>query len=1037
MAQRKYVLGLDLGVSSIGWSLIERGPDGTPAGIIDVGSHLFEAGVQGNVEDGKDESRAVARREARLMRRQIWRRARRKRKTLRALQRLGMIPAGATDTGEEIDTLLKGLDAQLRGTWETDGNHVEAQMLPYLLRAAATSKPLKTEEVGRALYHLAQRRGFESNRKAPRRDEDDGVVAKGISELESKMQAAGCSTLGSYLATLDPTETRIRGRWTARDMYKKEFSSIWDTQAEHHAAMTDDAKTVVYKAIFDQRPLRSQKHLVGKCELVPGDRRAPVALRISQRFRLLQKVNDLVIEELDGRSRPLKREERDKLIDALQTQGDVSFTKIRSKSLLGLPRGTTFNFEDGGEKRLVGNRVDARLGKMFGNRWDELNERERDLVVEDVLTFEKTDAIERRGRKRWGLDAEQAKAFGEVQLEEGYAAHSVRALCTLVMRMEEGTPYATARKEEFPGSFEATEPVDHLPPVLDAVEELRNPTVERALTELRKVINAIIRRHGKPDRIHIELARDLKRSRKLRKRQSSDNRARQNAREKAKERIVRELGEQEPRRSAVEKVLLADECGWVCPYTGKQICMQTLLGRNPQFDVEHIWPYSRSLDNTFLNKTLCYHEENRSRKRNRTPFEAYSQIPEEWDEMLVRIRSFKSDAARIKMERFRAEEIPDGFTERHLAETRYISVLAAEYVALLFGGLVDSSGKRRVQISTGGLTSHLRREWHLEGMLGGEGKNRDDHRHHAIDALVVGIASVKNVQDVMKAAAQAEASERGRLHAPIDLPWDGFVENVGEVLDGIHVSYRQERRVSGPLHAESLYSNEIQAGGAVERRIRKELHKLSVSEVQRISDNAVRAAVAAKLAELGGPPSKAFADPSNHPRLKTRDGREVPIHKVRIQARVNPRKIGAGDGVRFVGSTKGSNHHTVIWAKLDKDGKEIGWEDEPVTLFEAYERVRRGEPVVCRDGGEGRVFKFSLAANEFVELDSEDGGRMVYRLLSISDGDMEVRMHRDCRIRKELRAAKELERVSGNALLKRNARKIHVSHLGEIKDAGG
>ena len=131
--------------------------------------------------------------------------------------------------------------------------------------------------------------------------------------------------------------------------------------------------------------------------------------------------------------------------------------------------------------------------------------------------------------------------------------------------------------------------------------------------------NAIVRQYGKPTQIHVELARDLKKSKKQREAISENNRRNEKARAEAASKIIKDAGIKEPKPEDKRKFLLAEECRWQCPYTGKSISMAALFGPEPQFDIEHIIPFSLSMDNSFLNLTLCDVAENRSVKGNRTP----------------------------------------------------------------------------------------------------------------------------------------------------------------------------------------------------------------------------------------------------------------------------------------------------------------------------------------------------------------------------------------------------------------------------------
>ena len=644
ISHEKYALGLDIGVASIGWADLDLNNDGRPASIRQSGVHLFDAGIDPGKSDaetallqGREKSKATPRRDARAMRRQTWRRARRKQKVLRTLMTLGLLPEAPVRTPAQIDAYLKQLDRDLAAR-QPATSHVEAQTMPYRLRASAAVRPVERQEFGRALYHLAQRRGFLSNRKsAARADENQSEMQQSIGALAQAVAAHTPPTLGAFLASLDPDDDRIRARWTARSMYAEEFERIWSVQAPAHE-LTDLQRARLFDTIFFQRPLKDQSHLIGRCSLIEGHKRCPIGERVAQRFRVFQQVNHLRVVLDDLTERPLTTQERDALASKLLTEGDLTLHKARKAA--GLPASSTLSIERGGEKRLVGHRTDAKLRTIFGaDRWDPMSEADKDAVVHALRSFRDHDALRRHGLRRWALDREAADNFAETTLEEGHSAHCREALERLVVRMErDGLSYSEARKDEFPDSFAASEPMDTLPPLGEWEKDLRNPSVARALTELRKVVNAVVRRWGKPERVHLELARDLKSGRGRREQQSRRMRDREREREQAATAIASNLGIQNPKRWMIEKWLLAEECGWICPYTGRHFGARELLGHDSQYDVEHIWPMSQSLDNSYMNKTICYHEENRNRKKGRSPASAYS--ADELAPMLERIRAF-------------------------------------------------------------------------------------------------------------------------------------------------------------------------------------------------------------------------------------------------------------------------------------------------------------------------------------------------------------------------------------------------------------
>ncbi len=1095
--RQSYVLGLDIGVASIGWAVV----DPSTARVIRAGVHLFEAGVDGGKQNpetamasGREQSRATPRRDARQQRRQTWRRAYRKRVLLKALIRRGLLPAPERrlDSPQDIDSYLKAIDAGLRHAWEAKQNadHRLRQLLPYRLRAEALRTRLEAHEVGRALYHLAQRRGFLSNRKTDKDDAGDenkntGKVKTGISELETLMKAAGADTLGQYFAALDPSDSaalRIRGRWTARSMYEHEFARIWEQQSKHHPSlMTAEARTEIHRAIFFQRPLKSQAHLIGRCSLVPAKRRAPIADRLAQRFRMLQKVNDLEImpcvqielEDFDRETGEVRmnpktgkpRVKKQWVPDPAQTQrrltpeereaaivrfsrGDATFNQLRQSG--AAPRESRFNFEREGETGLPGLRTDAKLRAVFGERWDGFSEDDKNAAVEDCLSFERADAMEKRGREHWGLSAESARAFARVRLEEGHASLSRAAIRRLLPGLESGVRYATIREKVFPESSKPIVPVGQLPPLDDAFDAPVSPAVSRALSEMRGVVNAIIRRYGKPAHVRIELARDLKKGRKRREAISKQMAARRKLREDAAYRLLKQYPDfgsrpEDVRPGDVLKVLLADECGWLCPYTGRSFGWEDVFGAHPTIDIEHVWPFKRSLDDSYLNKTLCCVRENREVKQHRMPSEAYS--PDRLAEILQRVARFKGDAAREKLDRFRAEAIPPDFTNRHLSETRYISRKAAEYIALLYGGFSDEESTRRVHVPSGGLTGWLRREWAMDAILSDRNeKERSDHRHHAIDAIIIAHTTPTTIKRLQESAAKADEMGSRRRFAGVQAPFD--LADTKRAVQAIIVSHRQNKKARGKFHKDTVYSKPLpSAGGKTRHRIRKELHKLNESEIGAIVDRRVREVVRAAFEERkragARTPAQAFGEPQHRPTLPHGER----IRRVRLYTSAQPQLLGVARRDRKArGEAKQrrvdlqANHHTVIMAKLGKDGTEKAWVDEPVTLCEAMDRVRQrpARPLVSHEVPDGCRFKFSLAANDFIEMDTPDGqGRAIYRVLNVSKNDMEVVSHQDARTQKTRISEKQRERVRGSSLHSRHARKVHITYLGEVKNAGG
>lgn len=492
-------------------------------------------------------------------------------------------------------------------------------------------------------------------------------------------------------------------------------------------------------------------------------------------------------------------------------------------------------------------------------------------------------------------------------------------------------------------------------------------------------------------------------------------------------------------------------CNRQCPYTGKMISRDDLFGDTPQFDVEHIIPFSRCLDDSFLNKTLCYHEFNRSEKGNRTPYEAVGHDEEAWNQMITRVQQFRGDAARAKLDRFLAQDLKsfDDFATQKLNDTRYASRMAAQYLSWLYG----NEARSRIQVSTGQITAYLRDAWRLNSILGdGGAKERGDHRHHAVDAVAIALTSrsiVKRMSDSAQRRMEAKGRSRGWWN-DLPMPWDSFFEDVKTKVAGIVVSHRVSRRVKGELHNDTVYSPPRKDENGKEYvATRKPLtDKFKPDAVEKIVDPAVREAVREWLELHGNDPKKAFGDPANHPRLTIkhgpRAGQTVPIHKVRLKEYRSVEPIGQKPHERYIWAR--NNSHIEIFGVLNNDGEITKWKGRVVSRLEAYRRLKNKKPVVDHDGGTGTKFLFSLTQGDVIQVDMKDGsGETTRRLyiikgLTIQGGGMLQCLYiSDARIKKDIPQKWTTEEpvrfywrpyISG--LLDVRCEKVSLSPLGEV-----
>jgi len=944
------------------------------------------------------------------------------------LQRQGFLPPGPPDHRDPSWKAVLAMD-------------------PYELRGRALETRLEPWEFGRVMYHLAHRRGFAGSGRGAD-DSETGVIQEQIEKTAREMQKVNARTLGEFLAQLDPRERRRRGWHTAREWYRTEFEAIVQAQQRMGLNLDPDWVKRLRRAIFFQRPLRTSPRAVGRCGLVPGRLRAAWGLLEAQRFRYLQKLNDLRVLLPDGQVRPLTPQERELVRGELERSERLTFDRLRRllsscdpSESVGVPStgkagncdedpgarstsdfsrqkaGLAFNLECGGQDCLPGNTTAARIRSAIGQKWDQASEDVRRAMVELLLGVKDRKLRARLAlrRKEWALSDLEAERLAQVNLEPGRCRFSSAALRRLVPHLEAGCALTEAIAREFP-EHEARFRTEADPPPETPVT---NPLVRRALAETRRVVNAIVRTWGLPGRIHIELARELRKPLRRLRELLRRNEERQRQRKHAIKYLI-EKGIQDPRPDQIEKFLLWVECKQICPYTGQSISDVDLFGPLPRFDVEHIIPWSRCLDDSFANKTLCEVDHNRNRKRNRMPTEVYSQ--DELSQILRRVRAFQGPYRFEKLRRFQMTEA-DLTTETGWL-LRGDQLQATAHAARLAGRLLGrwypaEERLSRIQITNGAVTSWLRVAWGLNQLLGvADEKNRSDHRHHLVDATVIALTTAATVKALTEAARR---SARPRRFVDMPVP-PGLVDSLRQQLETVIVSHRVDRRVQGPLHEETFYGR-IQTPPTGESRtvVRKRIDALSATEAQRIVDPRVRELVAQVC--NGRAPKEVFRDPSLIPEVPF-GSRKVRIRHVRIWVSENPISLKDGDP-RLV--LPGSNHHLEIFDC--REGPRPGWGGVGVRRWEAMRRLRAGKPVVRRFDEHGCPLVCSLARGETVRLNLP-GGPVIAVVQKLSQDDYNFRLHTDGRRAADIPASERIRIRSSKALKKCLGCKLVVDVLG-------
>jgi CRISPR-associated endonuclease Csn1 len=1061
---KKRTLGLDLGPNSIGWALVEEDSDQKGGCLIDMGVRVFTEGLDA-FDTGKESSRNEKRRVARGMRRQTARRRKRRKEMTDALTSVGLWPSSK----------------QERDHW--------MQFNPYELRAKAVGNvKLAPFELGRVFLHLVKRRGFLSNRKTDATGKDGEGLLHEIQENETKRVQSGHPTLGSWLnekqKTQDPTNRRdddhVRRRHLSRKQYQHEFHTIWKSQSGFHADLLTDGlrwgnlgpiefpcKPIpkndrsasqlqlfgIEGLLFFQRKMYWPTEVIGRCELEPKKRRCPIADRRFQRFRIWQELNNLRYVDPDsGRECQLSLPQRKLLFGKLWDVDKLDFSKIRKA--LGLLESVKFNFEKGEKSSLKGNATDKVAKGIWGKDWLHLDEELKDEVIE-ALTNPNLDDREfvNLASGKWGFNSEQIAKLMKINLPAGYGNLSLKAIKKLLPHLEKGLTYSlqdeTNSALHAAGYFRRDQLkkriYDFLPsPQVERsapIGDIPNPVVKRTLTEVRKLVNAIIREYGKPDEVHVEMARNLKIGAKKRKEITAEN----EKRAKKREEIAEELREHGvlPNRENILRYQLWEDQNRQCLYSGRTISITQLLGDGGGVEVDHILPRSRTLDDAQTNKVLCFRDSNQA-KGNRTPSEwLASSNPTQFEEIIQRanilLRSGLMPYGKYK-KLIQKEVNTDEFVSRQLVDTAYITKVTGEYLRCLF----DSD--HHVLGLKGALTAELRWQWGLETILEqlpdspawttreemrpGE-KNRADHRHHAIDAVVIALTNRSRLQSLAMAMADRTNQREGEL---LDEPWKDFRDTIKDRVSKVWVSHRVERKVSGALHEETQYGKTERPDWWVTR---KPVETLKGNEIPNIRDPLIRDLVISKLKQAGiDVGRKAEVDPKRLKEvladLKMPSG--VPIRKVRVEKTDKTiRPIRTSKSETFV--KPGSTHHLSIfeWEEKGTTKRDAVF----LTMLDAIDRVKKGVALIQRHVPQENEniptdarFVMSLSMRELVLMDV-DGKEtlLVYRTAATTTKQMIFAQHTDAR------RSSELSKFSfkPNTLC---GRKVTVDLLGRIRNAG-
>ena len=790
-----YILGLDIGIASVGWSIINR----DRKRIEDVGVRIFETAETPKTGDSLNKIR----RDKRSSRRMLRRKKQRQENIKNIFIENGYL------SQSDIDLLLK------------------SNFNPYFLRTKALDEELNMSDLFLVFYHIAKKRGYKSNRKEQslqddllnidslspeekknidsemkledKKKENNGKVLKAIVDLDKKIKDSKSRTIGEYLYTIFNIINKdgkslshlhkIRNSSGSyeysitRRHYQDEVNKIFESQITYGKIQNEFIKNIREK-IFYQRPFAkgdSINKMVGYCQFEIdkddkgniidnlSEKRAPKATLAFQEFILWNNLNNNIkIYDVDTGTRNLSLSEKQIIASKVFDLAKIDYKQIRK--LLNLPENSKFDnlsyikasIDSNSKKKDVEETIffeakgfypfkkilNIKYGEMTDADKNDINELARIATIyKDTEPF--SEALKLFNSKRDNhikLTDEQIQKISSLSFD-GYGHLSIKAINNLLPFMKEGYVYTDAcdklvqsgnEKYRLYGSPKNRN--NKLLPIPANDRSITSPIVKRSISQTRKVVNAIIDKYGQPYEIHIELARDISKDRDERNKIEKSQKKNEEINIALKKEGL-ELG-YEPNSRDILKFRLYKEQESKCIYSGKNINISR-LNEDGYVQVDHIVPFSRSGDDSRSNKVLVLTSENQN-KANRTPYEWFGSDETRWSEYVARVEYIIKDINKKKKLLIKNVE-KDGMKSRMLNDTRHSTKFIKNYIedTLNFESSTDDNkNKKKVIVVNGMTTSYMRKRFGLN-KLRSEGDT-----HHAMDAIMVAIADDSYIQKI-------------------------------------------------------------------------------------------------------------------------------------------------------------------------------------------------------------------------------------------------------------------------------------------------
>lgn len=833
-----YILGLDIGIGSVGIGLIEK----ETGKVIHASSMIFSSANSDN------------------------NRERRKNRGGRRLPRRRKIRIKSTE--KLFETYEINLDFE----------HIPINLSPYGIRVRALREKVSLTELFIALRNMVKHRGISYLDDAI--DEEGAGVNSGSAykkAIDFNLKQLKEKTPGEIQLERLELYGQLRGDFSVKDdegnerriinvfstsEYKKEAERILKNQQNYYSEITDEfiedyLEILTRKRKYYEGPGNEKSRtdygrfrtngetldnifsiLIGKCTFYPEEYRASKASYSAQEFNLLNDLNNLTVPT---ETKKLSTEQKEEIIEFVKNSTAVGASKILSK---------------------ISKMLDCKVDEIRGFRIDKNNKpemhtfeiyrkmRQLEIIDLDSLTREQLDILGRlltlntdKEGIQEALQHYLPEVFSREQTDElilfrkknssvfnqGWHSFSLKLLNELIPELyatseEQMTILTRLGKQKVRKTSPKTVYIDDKA----ITDEIYNPVVAKAVRQTVKAVNYSLQKYGMPDTVVIEMAREKNEEEEKKQIQ---NRQKKNLNDKSAAMTAAALEYNQSKELPASvfhghkdlplKIRLWYQQEKRCAYTGRMIPISKLIHNEGQYEIDHILPLSLTFDDGLENKVLVESTANQD-KGQRTPYQAIPTLTNSWTwtdfkKYVLGNKNFSNKKKEYLLfeEDINKYEVRSKFIARNLVDTRYASRVVLNALQDFFK---QKNSGTKVTVVRGQFTAQLRRNWKID-------KTRDTYHHHAVDALIIAASSQlrlwKKSNNVLIRYNETELldSETGEIipdseykELVYQTPYIDFKKTLQskELEESILFSYQQDSKVNRAVSKATIYSTRIQ-----------------------------------------------------------------------------------------------------------------------------------------------------------------------------------------------------------------------------------